>query len=491
MEHVLIPLKKEDLKQLSRKDLENLFLGEQELRLQAFDELEEKYCVEGRYIVLKRRFYMPSSEKSPKGKKRKNKNACKKRPSTKKKLLPSERYPNAEITEKDVILEEAPVCEGCGNEMTDTGLSDVSEMLTVIPKKYIIERHYHPKLKCNCCQNMMTTPRVPRIKPGSSYSDDMIIDVAMSKYCDLIPLERYAAMAAREGFLGLPPNSLIELTHYLAHFVEPIVDKIRSELLGERVLHADETPHRMMEQKDKKQWYLWGFSTLKGAYFECHPSRSGDVAAEILKKSKCSYLLTDVYTGYSKAIRLTNEIREEGEKILGAFCNAHARRKFKENSDDELAEFFIWCYSKIYNLESGHQRRDWQDRYFRAMKRKAERIKKEYSTKSGLYGAANYFLSNYEGLTLFLKVDGLLIDNNSQERLLRSPVVGRKTWYGTHSILGGQTSAKLFTIVESCKLNKVNPRVYLQEMVKGIHQRRELLTPFEAKRDFPQTFSLG
>jgi len=125
------------------------------------------------------------------------------------------------------------------------------------------------------------------------------------------------------------------------------------------------------------------------------------------------------------------------------------------------------------------------------MKRKAERIKKEYSTKSGLYGAANYFLSNYEGLTLFLKVDGLLIDNNSQERLLRSPVVGRKTWYGTHSILGGQTSAKLFTIVESCKLNKVNPRVYLQEMVKGIHQRRELLTPFEAKRDFPQTFSLG
>lgn len=487
MENVLIPLTKKDLRQLSRQDLENLFLGEQELRVQAFKKLEEKYQVEGRYIILKRRFYLPSSEKSPKKRVDKKKRRNKK-PSSKKNLLPSERYPNAEIIEKDVVPEETPQCEDCGKEMINTGLTDVSEMVTVIPKKFVIERHHHAKFKCTCCDNMMTTPRVPRVKPGSTYSDQMIIDVAMSKYCDLLPLERYAAMAGREGFLGLPPNSLIELTHYLAHFVAPVIEKIKEELLQEKVLHADETPHRMMEQIAKKQWYLWGFSSFKGVYFECHPSRSGDVAAEILKYSKCLYLITDVYAGYGKAIRLVNEEREEGKKIAEVFCNAHARRKFKENEDNQEATFFLWCYKKIYGLEKNSKDRIWQDRYFQAMKRKAEKIKKEYSMKSGIYGAINYFLSNYGGLTLFLTVEGVSIDNNHMERLLRSPVIGRKTWSGTHSILGAQTAAKLFTIVESCKINKINPRIYLREMIKNIHQRKEIFTPFVAKRDFPQTF---
>jgi transposase len=489
IENVLIPLTQEDLKSLSRSDLEKLFLGEQELRIQAFKKWEERYCVEGRYIILKRRFYLPSSEKSPPSKKIKNNKKAPNGVSGKKKLLPSERYPQAEIIDKDVVLETPLVCELCQVELKDTGLRDVSEMLTVIPKKFIIERHHHPKLKCDCCQSMVTVPRVPRIKPGSTYSDEMIIDVAMSKYCDLLPMERYAAMAGREGFMGLPPQSLIELTHYLAFFVGPLVEKIKKEIFADQVLRADETPHRMMEQMEKKQWYLWGFSTLRGAYFECHPSRSGDVAADILKQSQCRYLVTDDYSGYGKAIRLANELREEGNKILEVFCNAHARRKFKEQEDDINSQFFLRCYQKIYHLEKGTRSRVWQDRYFRAMKRKAFQIKKDYPGRSGLIQAANYFLSNYEGLTLFLTVEGIPLDNNHQERLMRSPVVGRKTWLGTHSILGGQTAAILFTIVESCKLNKINPRIYLQQMIKNIHQGKEIFTPFEAKRDFPQIFS--
>ena len=68
---------------------------------------------------------------------------------------------------------------------------------------------------------------MPRITPGGAYSDEMIIDVVISKYCDLIPIERYAKMAARGGLIDLPPQSLIQLTHYFANFVRPIYDKIR------------------------------------------------------------------------------------------------------------------------------------------------------------------------------------------------------------------------------------------------------------------------
>ena len=77
------------------------------------------------------------------------------------------------------------------------------------------------------------------------------------------------------------------------------------------------------------------------------------------------------------------------------------------------------------------------------------------------------------------------------ERRLRSPVVGRKTWYGTHSKRGAETAAKLFSIVESCKLNGVNPREYIPYMVAVLHQGGEPPTPYEyAKMDKKDRISI-
>ena len=67
--------------------------------------------------------------------------------------------------------------------------------------------------------------------------------------------------------------------------------------------------------------------------------------------------------------------------------------------------------------------------------------------------------------------------NNLQERLLRNPVIGRKTWYGTHSKRGAQTTAVLFSIMESCKLNGVNPRSYLKAITEQLHAGKPAFTP--------------
>ena len=100
----------------------------------------------------------------------------------------------------------------------------------------------------------------------------------------------------------------------------------------------------------------------------------------------------------------------------------------------------------------------------------------------GKYGKAlKYFLKNYDGLTLCLDDWEVPIDNNSQERLLRNHVVGRKTWYGTHSERGAWTAAVLFTLVETCKLNQVNPREYFKWLVLNLHAGLEPLTPHEFK----------
>jgi len=406
---------------------------------------------------------------------------------------PSERYPNIPIREQLITQTPAPHCPCCNKIMTDSGMTEDSEQLTVIPKKYEILKQMRAKFRCSCQGAVMTAPAPARIIPGSTYSDEMIVDVVLSKYCDLIPIERYAAMAGRGGLKDLPPQSLIEVTHGFADFVSPVYTLIKKGVLASRVLSADETPHRMLEGSDKKSWYLWGFSTPKHCFLECHDTRSGDVASEVLLKSRCEVLVTDVYSGYGKATRIANEQRLKFglPRIRSAYCNSHSRRyfykcwpKYKE------AEFYLDHYHEIYQLNScakgqppprALELRAQMCPRFEAMKAKALEELASYPEKSKYAKALKYFLGNFDGLTLFLEDAAVPIDNNSQEGLLRNPVVGRKTWYGTHSERGALTAAILFTLVETCKLNHVNPREYFKWLVAELHAGRAPVTPYEFK----------
>jgi transposase len=314
--------------------------------------------------------------------------------------------------------------------------------------------------------------------------------VAMTKYCDLVPIERYSKIAERSGVPDLPPQSLIESTHYVADFVKPAYSLLKDEIMSEKVLHADETPHRMLEGDDKSNWFLWGFSSAKSSYFEAHNTRSGDVAADFLENSACEFLVSDVFSGYGKGVREANEVRaKKGLPLIqNIYCNAHARRKFKEakNCFPEESQFFIENYKEIYQLEAlttGKspdevlEIRKKMTPYFEEMKDRAMSLLPAYSSKSSIGKAMNYFLGNLKELTSFQTNPALPIDNNSQERLLRNPVIGRKTWYGTHSKRGAETMAILFSLVESCKLNKINPREYFKHLVEDLHQGKKPYTP--------------
>jgi len=473
---------------LQQKTIEKFIVEIKRLRSQN-SELEDKaFYIDEQFIAIKNKLFGRSSEKDPSSERKK-----KPRTKGKKKVqLPSLRYPDAPLIERDVTLEVLPPCSCCGKEMNDSGMTNNSEYLTTIPAQYIVilqKRHIY---ECNDCETMKVAPNPPRIKPGGSYSDEMIVDVATSKYCDLIPIERYSAIAGREGLKNIPPHSLIEQTHYLADFVEGGYDKLKTELSEEEVLHADETPHKMLEGSRKKDWYLWGFSGQKACYFEIQNTRSGSVASNFLKNSKCEYLMSDVFSGYAKAIRDINIDRKKLKKALiqNIYCNAHARRKFKESKDKfpDDSKFFMDLYKKIYRLERIAKERP-PDRVLRVRRLMAplfEKMKNHaynnyaaYSSKSSIAKAMSYFLKNYKELTMFLDNKDLPIDNNHQEALLRNPVIGRKTWYGTHSKRGAKTAAILFSLVESCKLNKVNPREYFKKLVNSLHFGKNPFSPKE------------
>lgn len=119
--------------------------------------------------------------------------------------------------------------------------------------------------------------------------------------------------------------------------------------------------------------------------------------------------------------------------------------------------------------------------HFLAMKEQALQEMPRYPTGNQYSKALRYFVDNYDGLTLFLTEPDVSIDNNAQERLLRIHVVGRKTWYGTHSEQGAETAAILFTLVETCKLNDVNPRLYFADLVQAILNRQKAFTPVQWK----------
>jgi len=409
-----------------------------------------------------------------------------------------EQYPDAEVETQTKHPKTTPLCQCCHKAMVTSGLEEVTEQLHTVPAKHKIIRIIRPKYKCNkCYAGLVNAPAGPRIAPGSSMGDAFIIEAVLAKFYYLIPAERYADMISLSGLKGFPPQMVLSAHHSLADFLKPVYIKLREMIQVAHLLHADETPHRMFEML-RTTWYMWGFSIPDACYFEIKPTRSGDIAIDFLKQSNCVYLMSDVYVGYIRAIRLVNirRIAAGLPEIIALYCNAHARRRFSEAkiSYPDEAQYFIDQYEKIYKLDaelkvitdpqSRFEKRAEMRPYFECMLARSEDLKPAYSTKSSLVSAIDYFTNNYAGLTYFLRNPDLPIDNNVAERMLRSPVIGRKTWYGTHSERGAETTEILFSIMQTCKLVKVNPREYLHAVAQSMLSGQGPFTPSEYVASF-------
>jgi transposase len=447
--------------------------------------------------ILKKKLYGSSSEKSKRllansgggSGRRTNKNAGQPRVRSL-----AKQYPNAEIEDRYVEFKELPLCLCCHRRMVDSGLEEVTEQVHTIPARHKILRLHRRKYKCTgCFTGLISAPLDPRIAPGSSLSDSFIIDAAIAKFFHLIPAERYAKMISQNGLIGFAPQLVLSAHHYLAVFLKSVHSYLQEKIQLATLLFADETRHRMLENNGDKSWYLWSFTGNDLSCYEIHNTRSGSVAIEFIAKSKCLYLMSDVYSGYIRTVREVNAIRRKLglPEIVALFCNAHSRRRFVESlvNYPEESQYFILQYKEIYRLEgelkaitdpkSRAKKRTEMKPFFEAMLAAGKQLRQHYSDNSSLATAIDYYTNNYEGLTRFLESPELPIDNNLSERQLRSPVIGRKTWFGTHSEQGNETTETLFTLMQSCKHLNVNPRDYLQALIRSIHASGPPFTPSE------------
>jgi len=426
---------------------------------------QERVAIADELVILKTKFFGPSSER-----RKKEREQAKREPRYGPRiLLPSLRYPGLRLVEREIDFESTPQCKLCESPMQSMQVTENAEYVEVIQKSYHIVRTKRHKYRCKKCHgDIKTAPALPRLKPGSSLGDELAIDVAVSKYHDHLPIERYCKQCQRLGF-DVHPQTLIDQTHYLAQAMQPVYQGLNDQVQAARTLHADETPWKMLEGDVRNNWYLWGFFTPQAAYYEAHRTRAHAVAKDFLKNCQAQNLVSDAYSGYAKCT--------EDTAIQNAFCMAHARRKWVEAEKNyPEATPIIEQIDQLFEIEREIRGKPPPDRQaIRQEKSKdlLEEIKEkalalDVLPKSSIGKARTYLLKHWQGLTCFLNDGDIPLDNNLAERSLRGPVLGRKNYYGNHSKYGAKTTAILYTIIESCKLNQVDPYAYLKETLAAL-----------------------
>ena len=363
-----------------------------------------------------------------------------------------------------------PDCTACGQTMgLWEGQFEESEEITVVEASYKISLIQRQKYRCRCNSNVLTAPGPPKLIAGGRYSVDFACHSAVAKFCDHLPLERQVRQMARRG-LTVTSQTLWDQQAALAKHLEPTWQALCAAALATPVLNVDETGWRMMGSKTNTKWTLFGLTSPTLAVYHLMGSKSAATAHQILKGFH-GILVVDGYAVYPLVAELEKTIRI-------AHCWAHADRKFKEAKDPPRAIAEIrGLIFKLYKVErkvagpfpgdddACAERRTLREQESRKL---IDEIRDWAFAQGGLrrssFGkAVRYMLKHWDGLTLFLEDPSVALDNNAAERVLRGPVVGRKNFYGNRSKRGAKVAAILYSLIETAKLNGIDPAKYLED----------------------------
>jgi hypothetical protein len=184
-------------------------------------------------------------------------------------------------------------------------------------------------------------------------------------------------------------------------------------------------------------------------------------------------LQVDGYGGY-RALAQTGEVRL-------AFCWSHVRRRFYELAaagPAPIAAQALQRISELYAVEADIRGRPADERRAARQDRSRPviealqpwlRARLETITQKGkLAEAIRYALSRWEGLSRFLEDGRIEIDSNTVERAIRPLALNRKNALFAGSDVGGEHWAMLASLVETCKINGVEPYAYLADVLSRL-----------------------
>ncbi len=365
-------------------------------------------------------------------------------------------------------------CAQCGSALEPIG-EEVTEKIDYVPGHFQVIRHIRPKLACRPCGTLESPALPAQVIDKGMPTARMIAQVLTAKHVDHIPLYRQEAQYLRAGV----PISRATLCSWLGqgeYWIRILAQACKSALLEGRILHADETPLPVLRPGSGKtdKAYLWVYRSQADAphpmvVFAYAPDRKGSHPQTFLGNWQ-GILQTDDYSGYDALYR-TGRITEAG-------CWAHVRRHFydiNQRAPSPVAQQALLQIAKLYAIEA-ESKDDPPEQKVRIRQQRAGPLLESFyawltekqmqvAPKSAIAKAIGYTLRRWQALILYLGEGRLGMDNNPVERAIRGVAIGRKNFLFAGNDAGGERAASFYTLIETCKLNGVEPFSYLCDVL--------------------------
>jgi transposase len=386
---------------------------------------------------------------------------------------------SADISRIEVLhdLSEAEkVCPVDGTALERIG-EETSEQLEFIPAKVRVLKHIRPKYACPCCHSGVKIAPLPAtLFPKSILTPSLAAHITTAKFVDGTPLYRQEPQFERMGIPLGRGTMALWMIRIGGTFIVPLINLLNELLLAEPMVHCDETRLQVLksERAPTADHWMWvraaGPPGRRIVLFDYDPSRGGAVPLRLLDGYR-GVLVTDGWGAYDGAAELL--------QLTHAGCMAHCRRYFDEarkaGPDAGHAKAALEFIGKLSLIERSLWDRDHPvtpQKRVEIRQRKSAPIMRDFHAwlealapkvlpESRIGKAVYYALSQWQKLSVFLTHGEVPMTNNRCENAIRPFVVGRKGWLFSDTVKGAAASANLYSLVETCKANGVEPHAYL------------------------------
>ena len=386
----------------------------------------------------------------------------------------------AHLPRFEVVVEpQSLACPCCSGALHRIG-EDVAERLDIIPAQIRVLVTRRPKYACRSCEEgVVQAPAPARLIEGGLPTEATVAHVVVAKYADHLPLYRQAQIYARQG-LKLNRSTLADWTGRAAWMLKPLHERLMERLKASEKLFADETTAPVLDpgRGRTKTGQLWAYARddrpwngpdPPGVAYIYAPDRKAERPIAHLAGFQ-GVLQVDGYAGY-RALAQMGQVRL-------AFCWSHVRRRFYDLAvagPAPIASEALKRIGELYAVEADIRGRSSEARRAARQDRSRPVIDalepwlrarlETVSQKGKLAEAIRYALSRWEGLARFLDDGRIELDSNTVERAIRPLALSRKNSLFAGSDGGGEHWAVLASLVETCKLNDVEPQAYIADVL--------------------------
>jgi transposase len=382
--------------------------------------------------------------------------------------------------EEVVYLPEETHCSCCNAELVQIGEHRTQELEKVPAQLKVIE-HVRPKMACSKCKGakVLVAPLPAGVFPieGARPGPGLLADIAVSKYVDAIPLHRQEQMFARIG-IELSRKRMCDWIEGIVELLMPLYLALKREILEHPYIQADETTLKVQDGAKPNvchTGYLWGIhGPPRSILYHYAEGRAGDVPKELLDGYQ-GVVQTDAYAGYNKVF-----VPEGCQRLA---CLAHIRREFIECQSSagqecgRILKLFADVYRGEVNARTPEER-------LAVRQARTRRLLEELFVflkvcmlktlpKSPLAKALSYAIKQEVEVMRIMDSGAYELDNNSIERQMKYIAIGRKNYYFAGSHEGARRAAVLYSLLGTCRLNKVNPWEWLSDVLVRVNVRSD------------------